>query len=895
METSCRTAEQGQGRTKPWRRHQNEVCLMSVEKKYQLPIEFMPINGNVDERELKTLFAQYDNAFLNSLNHIQTAPGKEGINISGMQTGEDIVNIYYWKGVQRFVGVSDQGRLYFLMPMYESSYAAVLLADFAAILDNQVYRSSIVYGPATNKHLIKTKKDGLLFTCFNYMSGTDGYLVKISEADGVISLNVWLFPANYRECDCICAYNYGNTNKMFMSFNGHVYEFDPDIMGGTWSSIYDHSATCTLHNFIVSPDSNEYLVYLIGKPGAAAPTIYKLDVNTGTMTQKDTVEGTAASDQVYSCDLVPHPDGDDSFIMYMGLKNNIVSYFADFPGDVGDPHTIGTIENFENTYSGAQCSLVKRTCDNTIVIAISQQTNELDLWEGTISVDVATSPDTFSTAWQYLGRIPANSQAKDVYKETINNVVYYYAGTTTGIFVKRGSLDFSLINFRCSGSSFNQTFCMVTGVEHSDSRKGILFFNTNFFAQYIYAAYPGQGVAVEEFDFEYDPTDIQIEETPKLKISPTDPAEDPMEFLVLLTGHKLVYIKLDGTISWIRYYWNSNTSTWDTGSPIEPIQSIAYSNNCIIAALQGTVEFIWSRYAEILHFEQINYASAEETPAPIERVIACNNCVYFFSIQDVEEWAFTPNTNQALLFNKVRVIRRGCLAPASVCVIDGAIAWLDTYRDFVVYYNGGFQILLSPFVKEFFGIDNIQNMIVTEGVVENLHFVFMYIPDESKMLAYDVKRANFFEWPAFAFTAAAYNHRTGKLLAIDSGSLVEISQDYTDDDGSPFTMTVTTGWITHKRNELKRCWSTSFRVVCDIKSVALGGPEYLQVQYRKKTTDSFSTARSIALNDTGETLYKLPRFGVYDKIQWKFTYTGTNGLKIMEILESFDLLERSRR
>ena len=854
-------------------------------------IPFLGIQKNVDERELTVQAAELKNCLINSKGHIQIRPGTNNLTIPSLDAGEEVIKNYRWNGAEKNILLTNHGRVFEYYQITGQQYGIIELVDLETYIGNELYENDPSITSGYNLvGLVKTTL-GNYFACGASQpqgSGNDMQAVFMAETDGTIVFTKYDYiGGSGTDGEIIhCAPVHIDFNNVSPSDNvrisavlyigavrySSIYEFNP--LTGAVSGIVGSATTWTDRWLFPSADHKFSTFTVEYRPGLIPKFGYQ-DMSAWGLQDIIDIPNTIADQEILAGISIIDPGGTDLKV-FLGMDDNNI-----------EAVTITGTYLTAYVYTWSQITTLTNTNDYITHMSYDAATTKLiigtnlgKLYEAIISTTAQWNNPSFSLIANLGVAITG------VNHKVVDSINYWYLGLPDGMYVYKNLGSEELVyNPEASETDYKKGVSDYISITHSGGQEGYLFFNSNNTDGKVYAIYPGAAKTVEGFTYLTE-CNVEIFETDKSKIDPTDVNEIEQPFLIILFVGRLVYYKMNGGEGKIRYYWDPIGGAY-TSDEIPLIRSAGYTDGLIVIAYEDKNRFTWSRPTEILHFDDTVYASANYSPTPNIKIGVAMGLVFIFSVQDTEIWSYTPNTVHDKLMSRVGVIQSGLFARNSVFKFPGYLGWLDQNRSWVFSNGGEPQPLPNSIMREIFRISTATECISQYVRIENLEFLFFTFLTEDKTFVYDMYNDFFYEWDEFKVASAAFDIEGGSTFAVIDNDLTLMSQDITSDDGSDINLVIRTPWIDHGCDEHKICRWLDLTFVKEISDT-----EYIQVRKRTKISGAWSDWRNVRLNTLGQHKMKIYRFGRYQKIQFEFRYSGTMGLKIIEISESYERLTR---
>lgn len=287
------------------------------------------------------------------------------------------------------------------------------------------------------------------------------------------------------------------------------------------------------------------------------------------------------------------------------------------------------------------------------------------------------------------------------------------------------------------------------------------------------------------------------------------------------------------------------------------------------------------------------FFTAEARPDNIVALQENTNEVFVWGTDNLQ--VFVPDASN--IFAPAATREFGCLAPASIIKADQEFFWLDQHRRFVYSDGRQFQNIEKAIKSQLDEIEDPTDCIgyrVLLGHVEC--FVWMFPSDGrtfcyqkgggwSQWLGWDINQSNFKR----LIINAHHLRRDGgiNVVGTTTGKIGKLSLDATDDLGEPIVSQVYSGFIDRKTDNRKLC--RGIKVSCrrgSNTSEPIGRIEW------RDDTGNWNGPITFDFGSTGDN-YIVKEFrglGIYNRRQWRFTFSDSAQLALVRVVEEFDVL-----
>jgi len=256
---------------------------------------------------------------------------------------------------------------------------------------------------------------------------------------------------------------------------------------------------------------------------------------------------------------------------------------------------------------------------------------------------------------------------------------------------------------------------------------------------------------------------------------------------------------------------------------------------------------------------------------------------------------FVPDTN--LIFAPAATREIGTCAPYSIIKKDQEFFWLDQYRR-IVYSDGrSFQNIDKPIKNQLEALTNPSDCFGFRMILGNKEcFVWSFIQDQVSYV-YQVD-AGWAIWNSYDSAAANFTklnilshhlRRDGGVNVVGTydGKIGFLDQNTPDDLGEKIVAQVATGFQDRGSDNRKFCKGVKISGRRGSTSTAsLGRLEY------RDDTGQWNGPLYMDFGSTGDnTIVKEFRsLGVYNRRQWRFTFSDSANLSLVRVQEEFDTL-----
>ena len=288
------------------------------------------------------------------------------------------------------------------------------------------------------------------------------------------------------------------------------------------------------------------------------------------------------------------------------------------------------------------------------------------------------------------------------------------------------------------------------------------------------------------------------------------------------------------------------------------------------------------------------FFTAEARPDNIVAMHENTNEIFVWGVDNVQ--VFVPDST--LIFAPAATREYGCLAPYSIIHHDGEYFWLDQHRR-IVYSDGReFKNIEKPIKKNLEALINptdcfgfrvlmgSQEFFCWTFVTDQVTFVYQVDGGWGTWSSWDLEAGNFSKLNVLS----SYLRRDGGVNVVGTydGRIGRLDMDTPDDLGQLVVAEAATGFIDHGTDNRKLCKSIKISGRRGSNStVSLG-----RLEWRDAANDNWSGPLFVDFGSTGDN-YIVKEFrslGIYNRRQWKFTFSDSVNLSLVRVMEDFEPL-----
>jgi hypothetical protein len=288
------------------------------------------------------------------------------------------------------------------------------------------------------------------------------------------------------------------------------------------------------------------------------------------------------------------------------------------------------------------------------------------------------------------------------------------------------------------------------------------------------------------------------------------------------------------------------------------------------------------------------FFGAESRPDPVLAIAENTNEIFAFGRTSVQVFAPDPTTS----YTPVATRELGIAAPYSVVKRDQEFCWLDHLRRFVVSDGRSFDVLPDTIKGTIDGIDAVSDAIgyrFNRGSVDALVWSF---PTDTRSFAF--QGGGWGQWTSLNESGGwarvpvncLFHDPVGKrhLVGTTDGRVLELTLDATDDMGTSFPASVTTGLLSRGADRLKDCLCV--RLTLRREAGTAAEQPVALLSWRDDAGPWGQPLRVFATSATDDQfVVEFRGLGVYRRRQWKFEFFGAGAFVLAGAEEEFEILE----
>ncbi len=267
-----------------------------------------------------------------------------------------------------------------------------------------------------------------------------------------------------------------------------------------------------------------------------------------------------------------------------------------------------------------------------------------------------------------------------------------------------------------------------------------------------------------------------------------------------------------------------------------------------------------------------------------------------------EVFAFGRKTTQAFAsdeqatYHSVTARDYGCAAPYSVVRLEDGFAWIDHLRRIVVSDGREFTPISGPIHNELLSMPSITDAYGYRPQDEQVAWRF----SDGRTFVFDMERKSWALWmgwdtatsnfaPFRATSALIRDDSAACLIGTSDGYVREMSSGYLDDDGTPITMELVTGFVNHGTMNNKLCK----RVRLHFRRGLASADANAHLSWRDGS-GAWGTPHAINLRGAPGDFsvgVEITGLGAYRMRQWRLRYSGPDDVVFAGATEDFDIGE----
>jgi len=312
------------------------------------------------------------------------------------------------------------------------------------------------------------------------------------------------------------------------------------------------------------------------------------------------------------------------------------------------------------------------------------------------------------------------------------------------------------------------------------------------------------------------------------------------------------------------------------------VSAVSYLDTYILASVSGTNKFQWCDVGDPTAWNALSFASAAGDADLIQTHCVRNRQIFIFGTASIEIWESdgeTPFIRQPGGFVQV-----GCIAPASVIVLESGIYWLDNNRRFVRWNGNSVERISSPYDKEIQGYTSVSDCAGDAMEINGQQLLQWNFTAANKTLVFNENTGKWSERGDWDDSTGVFNRWRGNaycycpawgvhLVGDKSSSIIyAMSDEYHDDDGDVLRLQMTSGHLDFGTNARKEAGGLTVRAKRG--HTALTTNPRLTVRWNNDNR-GFGNEHDIDLGARGEReiIRQIPARGIFRTRQYEIVGT----------------------
>lgn len=297
----------------------------------------------------------------------------------------------------------------------------------------------------------------------------------------------------------------------------------------------------------------------------------------------------------------------------------------------------------------------------------------------------------------------------------------------------------------------------------------------------------------------------------------------------------------------------------------------------------------------------LSFESAEARPDPLRAVYEATAEMMLFGASTCE--VFGISTDPLIPFQRVTVIDIGISAPYSPIRLDGAYAWLDDRRRFVLSADRrGYEVISDAITKQLRQLTRVDDCFGYREETDQYALLVWVFPSDGVTFAYDYGAKKWVErntynqatqlqgaWPVTSYAYwPAYNRH---LVGTTTAGLYELDTATRTDLGGPILCERVTGWQDFGIAGRKR--SSRTRLTMRRGTTPLAGTEGLLEVAVDDDGRGFGGFKTISMGLPGDSREYMDLFfgGVFHRRRYWLRYSGTDDTSLVYLHDEVNGLE----
>lgn len=287
------------------------------------------------------------------------------------------------------------------------------------------------------------------------------------------------------------------------------------------------------------------------------------------------------------------------------------------------------------------------------------------------------------------------------------------------------------------------------------------------------------------------------------------------------------------------------------------------------------------------------FFTAEARPDNVVAIADNTNEVFVWGTDNVQ--IFVPDST--LIFASAATREFGTTAPYSIIKKDQEFFWLDQYRRFVYSDGRSFQNIEKPIKKKLDSLETVSDCYGFRVLLGHLDCFVWCFPSSGTTFVYQVD-GGWSEWNGWDSDQSNFKRlqilshnlrRDGGVNVVGtiSGKVGKLSQTAYSDLGDLIVASCTSGFLDRGTPNRKMC-----RRVQITARRGQSSTESLGRLYWRDDTGNFNGPIDIDFGTTGDNYVtkEIRSLGTYNRRQYKFVFSDSANLSLVNVVEDFDLL-----
>lgn len=370
---------------------------------------------------------------------------------------------------------------------------------------------------------------------------------------------------------------------------------------------------------------------------------------------------------------------------------------------------------------------------------------------------------------------------------------------------------------------------------------------------------------------------------------------DNGEIIVIANGGRMVFT--DGTAP--------TTFIADPDAPTE-VTHLAFLDQFILANEVGTGRFHFADFVTApTTWFAVDAFTAESNPDNLIALYVNKRIIHLYGTQSVEFW-FNDGISP---FTRLQgtTLQRGAMSPYTRVNVKGVDYFFDNERNLNRLQGQTAQVINTSFDKTISNFDEVDDVVADYVIVDGKKWILFHFPTENRTLLYDIQVNYWAELSTFntvmnirdRFIGQSYVYARGfnqhLFGSFKNSQILEMKNEFFDDDGINIRFSKTTGWINHKKPKNKK---RSYRLTFTLKTgTGLDpggtGEPFLRIRWRDDGNSTYGNFRKVSLHSIGNRQFKVDigGLGSYYARQYNIEMSENVPFVIGPVFETLDINE----